>query len=711
MQDAVLPARAALDGLLSPESVAIVGASASSPFSRRLVRNLERWEFAGDVHLVNPRRREIDGRPCHASIGEVPGHVDLAIVMVPLEQVIGTLRQCADAGVSVASVAASGFAETGAAGRALQDEMADIARSSGMRIIGPNCMGVVVPSTGLVATFSQSVDAGLLPATGLAYVGQSGAIGGAILGLCRERGLGLTAWCTAGNEADLTSVEIATAMISRPDVTVVALYLEAVPDGAQWTTLVQAAGAQDKRIVLLRSGRSEAGRRAAASHTGALVRPDAGFDLVSEHHGVITVDDVDELIDVMEAVAGPRRVVGPRLGIITSSGGLGTMMADAVETAGLPLADLADRTTAAISDLIPAFGSVENPVDVTAQLFQGDDGGFERVCAVLLDDDGVDCLAILLTTIVDDAATALATSIARVVADSSKQVFVVWLAPTSQTAPARDILRAAGVSVSSAVRPPLRLLRHLLTGRRPGGPSASVDVSTAAAFVREHTAVLTEHGATPLLEALGVPHPDGELAATSAEAVDAAGRLGGRVVLKAQSPQILHKSDVGAVAVGVDATDVGATFDAVERAARDVPGADLEGILVQEMAVSGTELILSVTGPSDGYPGVLTIGFGGTTAELDRDVCSGLVPLRPDDALAMLHRLRRWPLLAGHRGRPAGDVDALVDAMVALSHLAEAAGQHLQEIEINPLVVHERGIVALDLLVQLGEAPQAAVTA
>jgi acetate---CoA ligase (ADP-forming) len=702
---------AAVDALLAPRTVAIIGASDSSGFSRRLVNNLERHQYTGEVFLVNPRRPTVAGKRCYPTVAAVPGSVDLAIVMVASEHVVTALRECAAAGVTVASVAASGFAEAGKQGRIRQDEIAAIADETGMRIVGPNCMGVVVQRIGLVATFSQAVDIDLLAGSGVAYVGQSGAIGGAVLGLCRERGIGLSAWCTAGNEVDLTSVDIACGMVQRTDIETVALYLESVPDGSRWVELVESANMLDKRVVLLRSGRSRAGQRAAASHTGAMVRGDVAFDLINRELGVITVDDVTALIDVLEALEFRRARPGTRVGVVTSSGGLGTMMADALEHVGLPLAELSEATRADISALIPDYGSTQNPVDVTAQLFNGDGTGFEHVCASIMSDPNVDSLAILLTTIVGDAATRLASSIARVVGAQTKHAFVVWVAPQDQTQHARKVLHGAGIPTGSAIRPQLELLKNLDAGfhrlRRPQPSTRSAAVTHALTVVAGRTGTMTEVEGGALLDALTIGRPRGALVSSPDEAAAVAAQLGDQVVMKIQSPQILHKSDVGGVAVGVPLDQVKDTYAAILRSgkAADV----IHGILVQEMAAPGLELILSVTGGRDGYPPIVTVGFGGVTAELTRDFVSDLAPLHRDAALDLLKRLRGWPLLNGFRGRPAVDVAGLIDAMCTLSEFAADAADGLIEVEINPLRVSPAGVIALDLLIELNGRDNASI--
>jgi acyl-CoA synthetase (NDP forming) len=388
------------------------------------------------------------------------------------------------------------------------------------------------------------------------------------------------------------------------------------------------------------------------------------------------------------------------------------MMADALEHAGLPLAELSEATRADISALIPDYGSTQNPVDVTAQLFNGDGTGFEHVCASIMSDPNVDSLAILLTTIVGDAATQLASSIARVVGAQTKHAFVVWVAPQDQTQHARKVMRSAGIPTGSAIRPQLELLKNLDAGfhrlRRPQPSTRSAAVEQALTVVAGRTGAMTEADGGALLDALTIGRPRGALVSSPDEAAAVAAQLGDKVVMKIQSPQILHKSDIGGVAVGVPIDQVKDTYAAILESGQAAEA--IQGILVQEMAPLGLELILSVTGSRDGYPPVVTVGFGGVTAELTRDFVSDLAPLHRDAALDMLKGLRGWPLLNGFRGSPAIDLADLIDAMCALSEFASAAADGLIEVEINPLRVSPDGVTALDLLVELNATDHPAVT-
>lgn len=728
-----------LDRLLRPESVAVIGASARPGFPSRALANLVEHGYPGAIYPVNPNYEELAGLRCHPSLEAIGAPVDLALIAVPAAALDTVVGDCVAAGVGAGVVFSSGFAELGEDGRAAQDRFTAIAREGGMRLLGPNCMGLInrpADRTGaLVASFTASVGPGLGTPSGAAYVGQSGAIGGAVIGMARERGIGLTAWASTGNEADLSAVELASALIEQDDVRVLTTYLETVPDGAAWAALTGRARELGKPLIVLRSGRSAPGRRAAASHTGALVRGDAAFELVCARDGVIGVDDVEELVDALEILLSGRRPAGPRVAVLTSSGGSGAIACDRLDAAGLTLAELTPSTRETLTERIPAYGSAANPVDVTAQLFTAGDEAFAAVCRPLLADDQVDAVMIVLTTIIGDKADTLAETVAAVAAETPKPIGVIWEAALSETWTARETLRAAGVPVTSSIPGYVDALRRLVpTGgpgpgvgpaqnadpdARPGAdPDASPDVgpgvgtgghsprSTPAwsAGVERALAlglppVVTEARGAGLLDALGVARPEGELVGDAEAAVDAARRLGGRLVLKISAPSILHKTDVGGVRVGVDAGDEHAVREAYQ-AVRAAGGEDTEGVLVQRMAAPGVELLVGVQGARDGYPAVLTVGIGGVATEIYADTASALAPATPDQVTALLQRLTGAPLLAGHRGAPPADIDAAAHAIAALSGYAAALGDRLEELEINPLLVHDRDATAADLLVR-----------
>ncbi|WP_326834201.1 acetate--CoA ligase family protein [Amycolatopsis rhabdoformis] len=682
--------------LLHPRSVAIVGASARpGSLAAQALANLRDFGYQGRILPVNAKYGELDGLPCYPSLDAAPGPVDLALILVPAAAVPGAIDDCVRAGVGTAVVFSSGFGELGAEGLDVQRRMAEAAQAGGVRLLGPNCQGLIYRPAGLVATFSEAAQAGLGESSGIAYAGQSGAIGGSFLGLARERGIGLTAWASSGNQADLGVADLAAGFLEEDEISVVAMYLEAIPPGAQWRRLTARARELGKDLVVLRSGRSAAGRRAAASHTGAMIGPDTAFELVSAEHGVIGVTDVDQLLDAVVELAARKPVLGPNVTVVTSSGGAGGIAADWLDEAGLRTGELAADTRREIAKFIPAYGSTSNPVDVTAQLFAQDDDSVFHVCRTILDDPGTDVLLMIMTNVTGARAARVARQLVAAAESSAKPLGVVWLADGNQITEAVKILREHHVPLHDSIGRKAHVLARLYrsaTASAPVRPEPLTDVF-------ERTGVVTEAAGAPLLDALGVPRPDGELVTSAEDAAEIASRLGGPVVLKAQSPAITHKSEVDGVRVGV--VDAASAYremlDAV-RAAR--PDAVLDGILVQRLLPPGIELLVGVEGAADGYPPVVTVGFGGVTAEVYQDVVTALAPLSEADAADLLTRLRGAPLLRGYRGKPGVDVAAVARAVSTLSRYAAGLGERLAELEINPLIAHPHGVGAADLVLR-----------
>jgi acyl-CoA synthetase (NDP forming) len=699
----IAPAPAGLRSVYRPRSVALIGASERpGSLPAQALANLLESGFEGPIYPVNPRYATVAGLPCHESIAAVPGPVELALVLVPAARTADVVAECAHAGVGAAVLFAAGFAETGPAGRRAEAELAGLARAHGMRLLGPNCQGIVYQPHRLVATFSAALSSGLGAPSGVAYIGQSGALGGSFLSLARERAIGMTAWFSLGNQVDVTVSEMAAELLEDDAIRVLGLHLESLPAGDAWTVVTRRAAELGKWIVVLRSGTSDAGRRAAASHTGAMVAPDAAFHLIAARDGVISVGDVDDMVHaVAQALVGKRRP-GPGVGVLTSSGGAGAMAADRLTRAGLAVPELSARTRERLATVIPPYGSTGNPVDVTAQLFAKGDGAFGQACEILAGDPSVDAVAVVLTNVVGDVAERVARSVVDAAARTPKPVEVAWLSSDDSIAAARETLETAGLLVHRSVKGPIDALARV--GAVPPAPPERDAVPNAglADALPAGERTLTEWEGAVLLDRLGITRPRQRLVQSEIQAEDAVRALGGRAVLKIQSRDIGHKSDVGGVRLGVEAGDARVAYrELLAEVGHAAPAAAIVGVLTQEQMAPGLELIIGIEGAADGYPPVMTVGLGGVVTELFSDVASALAPLTPASASALLRRLRIWPLLEGHRGRRPLDAGAVAGVLVACSELAVELGEQLGELEINPLIVYERGVCAVDLLVQL----------
>lgn len=689
-----------------PRSVALIGASERVDSLPALaLTHLLDSGFDGPIYPVNPRYQTLSGLQCYPSLAAVPGPVDLALVLVPAVHTVEIVAECARAGVGAAVLFAAGFAETGTAGRRAEAELAALTRMHGIRLLGPNCQGIVYQPHRLVATFSAALSSGLGTPSGVAYVGQSGALGGSFLSLARQRSIGLTAWFSLGNQVDVTVSEMAVELVEDEAIRVLALHLESLPAGDEWTLLTRRASELGKWLVVLRTGTSEAGKRAAASHTGAMVAPDAAFRLVAARAGVIAVDDVDDMVHAVAQALRDKRRAGRGIGVLTSSGGAGAIAADRLTKADLVVPELSARTRERLAAVIPPYGASRNPVDVTAQLFAQRNGAFGRACDILADDPGVDAIVVVLTNVIGDIAEHVALGLVEAAGTTHKPIEIAWLSSDESIAAARRVLEDAGLLVHRSVKGPVDALARLGTGPAgvvlaptgiPATPRGLADVLPAG-----QQALIEWEGAA-LLDRLGIARPVQQLVTSEEEAVAAVRALGGEAVLKVQSREIGHKSDVGGIRLGVRADDAGAAFhDLLGDVAGAAPNAEIVGVLVQQRMPSGLELIVGIEGASDGYAPVITVGLGGVVTELFSDVVSALAPLMPETAHDLMRRLRIWPLLEGHRGRGPLDAAAVAAVLVACSELAVELGDQLIELEINPLIVYEKGVCAVDVLVQL----------
>ncbi|CCG04431.1 acetate--CoA ligase family protein [Blastococcus saxobsidens] len=692
-----------LGALLRPRGIALLGISGRSEnLMSRPLRYLVEHGYSGAVYPVNPNYEELVGQRCYPTLADVPGPVDLVLVLVAADRVEDAIRQAAAAGASAAVVYASGFAEVGPGGLALQQRLAAVARETGVRVLGPNCQGFLYAPTGVVATFTAAADRPLTSDSGVAYVGQSGAVGGSVLDLATDMGLGLSFWASTGNQADLDLVQVSQELLEDPAIRVLMLYVEATDDGQAYATLARRARETDKQLVVLRSGRSSAGRRAVASHTGSMLGDDVAFVLTSEEHGVVLVHDIDELLSVAAVLSTGKRSEGRRVAVVTTSGGAGSLAADQCEDLGLEMPELSADTQDRLRPLIPAFGALANPVDVTAQLFNRGAHAFGDVCRIVADDPSVDAIAVFVTMVVGDAGARLAEDLVATAAKLPVPLLVGWIAGQELTTEGRRVFREAGIPVFGAVgdvaRAAARMAPPAHRGTAPALPPAP---EVPAARVRELLAADVVDG-PELLRAIGIAQPSSTLVTTPEAAREAVAALPGPGVLKLAAGDLAHKSEVGGVRVGVAAEEAAAVFTELVEAARRHHVPDVEGVLVQELIPPGTELILAATAGRDGFPPVITVGLGGVTTELYRDLASGLAPVSPERAWTMLRGLRAWPLLAGFRGAPPADVTAAVDAVVRLSQAAVAGGARLAEFELNPLIVGPRGggATAVDVLVR-----------
>jgi len=701
--------------MFAPRAIAIVGASGrqGNPFARPL-QYLLQFGYEGAVYPVNPMYESLHGVPCYPDLASLPGPVDLVLFLVSARETVRQLPAVAAAGARAAVVFASGFAEAGPEGRRLQEELVRLARAHDIRVLGPNCQGVMSVPHRMAATFTAAVEDGHPRAGNVAYIGQSGAVGGSILSLARERGLGIAAWASTGNQADLTALDVGEYLIEDDQIRILMLYLESAVDGRAYERIATRAAQLRKSLVVLQSGISTGGARAAASHTGAIVGTNAAFLEMSRELGVIVAEDIEDFIATAQALSVLPRADGRRVGIVTTSGGAGCLAADSVEDAGLTVDPLDAATQADLSTVMPDFGAVGNPVDVTAQLFRtGEPEPFVDVCRKVIADPTVDSVLVALTLVTGPMATKLAEHLSALWIEAPKPMVVVWLAAREQTAQARMVLRDRGLPLLESPRTAAAVLRALSTPwpkKRARAMTARPSRELLGALEHLRGPVVLEADGGQLLDLAGIRRPRQYLVTSAAAAREAAEAIGGPVVMKIQSPQVLHKTDRGGVRVGVRPTDAAAVFDELDAAFADVPGA---GVLVQEMVGPGPELVVGMTRSGTGFPPLLTVGMGGVAVELFRDTASRLAPVDEEQAEQMMRQLRSAPLLTGFRGRPGVALQAAARAIAGISRLGVELGERLVELEINPLRLCDDGAaaVALDFLLRLHEPTSSSVGA
>lgn len=709
---------AGLERLFQPRSIAILGASEDFvKISGRPLKFLLDKGYPGKIFPVNPKYTTLAGLPCYPNVGAIPEPVDLAIVALPAAAVPDAVAQCAAKGVGAAVVFSSGFGEMGEEGRRLEVEVAEAARRGGLRLCGPNTLGFMNTLDRVMATFSQAGE-GEAPGGPVAFVTQSGAFGTAIFALARQRGLPFGYFVNSGNEADLEFADLLDYVVADPRVRVAAGYIEGLKDGRKLLAVSERALELGKPIVVAKVGRSSAGARAALSHTGSLAGSDRVYSGVFRQKGIVRAAHDEELLDLVSAFLHCPLPRGRGLGIVTQSGGAGVLMADRAEEIGLSVPELAEETKERLRNVIPAFGSAKNPVDITAQ-FIADPGLLRSSLEIVLQDPRVDA-AIFYLGLMERFADQVVANLREVHAGAEKPLLVAWAgAPEAGLRGLRECGICALPSATRAVNAVRGLVEYAEAQRRwkrrPGSEARAEGgrealQSLARTCRSEGRRVLTTGESFGLLSRYGLRVARFRLSRTPDEAARAAEEIGYPVALKIESPAIRHKTEAQALRLDVSGrAEVFRAFEELQAAARrHAPGAEIHGVLVQEMVRDGTEVVVGVHHDTQFGP-VVMVGLGGILVEVLEDVSFRAAPLGRDDAEQMLAELRGARVLEGVRGRPPADVRSLSEALLAVSRLAADAAGEIAELDINPLLVLPEGLgaVAVDALTVLAESPGA----
>jgi len=698
----------AFERLFDPRGIAIVGASGDlSRPGGQTVRSLNDYGYAGGVYPINPKYPEIGGRRCYPSIEAIDGPCDVAVIALGADQLPDVVRSCGRRGIGHAVVFGGGFRETGEEGARAEARMLEAARESGVRLIGPNCLGVVgVPSRAYSAFGSLARAPDLQPGA-VSAVLQSGAFGTSLLIRCTLAGVGFRHVVASGNETDIGTPELIEAYVDDPGTRVILAYLEGVRDGRAFLAAARRALAAGKPLVVFKGGRTRQGTKAAQSHTANLT---AGYDIVRaafRNAGVIEVREMDEAADVIQCLLAGRLPRGRNVAVMGGSGGAATVFCDVADEVGLELPSLAPQTAATLEAELPAIGSLQNPIDYTAGHPRPEEADrFERAFGAVLADPGIHQLGFLFATVGRPLMRVAAQILANIVRTSDKPVLVFEVIPDELIPEGRAILREAGIPVLPS---PVRVARamglladHADARRRFEAERAEPAVQPFALPALPAGAVtLDEHESKRVLAAAGVP-----VGADVLLPVDGPASSGVPypVAVKIVSRDIAHKTEIGGVRLNVadDTALAAAAREVVEKARRAKPEAKLAGVLVSPMVTDGVEAIVGVVNDTAFGP-VVAFGLGGVFAETLRDVTYRLAPFGMAEARAMIGELRASPVFGGVRGRPACDTEALAAALVAVSNLAWQMRERLAELDVNPLLVRPRGsgVVAADALVVL----------
>ena len=687
-----------LENFFSPQSVAIVGASQKKgKVGYEILTNMIGGGYKGTIFPVNHKAESIEGLKCYQdleSIGEVP---DLVIIIVPANVVLSIMKQCVTIGAKSVIIITAGFKEVGEKGRELEQQIVQTARQAGIRFIGPNCLGVISTANKLNASFG-----GDLPQEGsTGYISQSGALLAAILDMANEHGIGFSKLVSIGNKADFDELDIIKALGDDEDTKVIAGYLESITDGDVFVREAEVIS-QNKPILLIKSGGTSAGAKAASSHTGSLAGGETAYECVFERAGIVRCNSIKQQFDYAQAFANQPLPAGDSVAVITNAGGPGIMAADAIEHQGLTFAKPTEETVKKLMEKLPPAANYHNPFDVLGDALAD---RYEFTLDVVLADANVDIVLILLTPQAMTDSSSTADAIARIAKRKTSKPILTCFLGAGKVKEGVRILRENKIpqydSPESAVDTIKVLTNYVRWRNRPKRIVKLFPVNRRRVEniiekqLRQGLREVGESEAKEILEAYGFVTPKGSIATTARQASNIAEQLGYPVVLKIWSPDISHKSDVGGVKIGLN--NAGEVMDAFDlmmyRIPKKMPEADILGVLVQEMCRSGREVILGMNRDPCFGP-LMMFGIGGTMVEVLRDVSFYLAPLTADEAKQMLINTRTYRMLEGVRGEEGVDIDAIAEGLQRLSQLVTEFPQ-IQELDINPYVVGAEGVTPI----------------
>ncbi len=683
-----------LEKFFNPSSVAIVGASAKKgKVGYEILTNMINSGYEGKIYPVNKKAEQIEGLKCYPDLKSIGKTPELVVIIIPAAAVPAVMRECVNVGTKSVIIITAGFKEVGEKGRQLEQDILQIARQGGVRIIGPNCLGAIAPANKVNASFGGS-----MPEAGpTAYLSQSGALLAAILDMANAHGIGFSKLVSIGNKADVNELDLLKSFAADPETKVIAGYLENITNGNSFVREAEIIS-KEKPILLMKSGSTAAGAQAASSHTGSLAGSETAYEAMFTRAGIVRCDSIKHQFDFAQLFAYQPLPSDRRIAVVTNAGGPGIMAADAAEDAGLKFAQLGDETVDKLKEVLPAAANFYNPIDVLGDALSD---RYEAALKNVLADDNVDIVLVLLTPQAMTEAEKTAEAIVRVSRENPTKMVTACFLGADKVADGLAVLEKGKVphydSPESAVRAIRAVCDYVRWKARPKRVVRLFPVNRRKVeniidrHLRQQSREIGETESKEVLEAYGFVTPKGSIANTAEQAGNIASQLGYPVVMKIWSPDIIHKSDVGGVRVGLkNRREVMDVFDLMMyRIPQKMPDADILGVLVQEMCTSGKEVILGMHRDPQFGP-LMMFGMGGTMVEVLQDVAFYLAPLTADEARQMLASTKTYRMLRGVRGQEGVDIEVLAEGLQRLSQLVTEFPQ-IKEMDINPYMIGPPG--------------------
>jgi acetyltransferase len=685
--------------LLSPSSIAIIGASAEEKKVGHIVlKNLISQGYKGAIYPVNPKGGEILGKTAYASVAAIPGEVDLAVVVTPAKTVASLAEECGKKGVKTLVVISAGFGEIGTnEGHAMEKSLVETAKKYKMKLIGPNCLGVMRPSAGINVSFAENLE----KSGSIALLSQSGALAVALLDAAQQTGLAFSLMVSMGNKAAMDECDFLEVCAEDPETKVIGMYVESINNGKRFLEVAKRV-AQKKPIVLIKSGVSEHGRKAVSSHTGALAGSDSAIDAACMQTGIHRARSAEEFTDLLQVFSMQPSLLSPHIAVITNAGGPGILATDSAEKEGLMLVALEEKSEDRLRPSLPPAASTGNPIDV---LGDADEVRYAAALDTCADDPNIDGIVVLLTPQVMTPAEKVADAVINMHRDHPLIPVTASFMGNTHVTKAIEKLQKAGIPNYPTPERAMRAMGALKHGphlRQGYGGQVGLGKKEchvshlADSLLKDKKGLLSEETVQELFALYNLPLIRGRVAKSAEEAVRIAEDIGYPVVAKVSSPQILHKTDIGAVRVNLKTADevAGAYKEIVKNSTGHFPGAVIDGVLLQQFLPAGSEFIVgALRDPSFGH--LVMAGLGGIYTELFRDTAFRIAPIGEQEGYEMLQQLRSWKLLLGLRGQKQSDIEALAKLIANVSHLVHDCPQ-ISELDLNPVLVWNDKVVIAD---------------